>query len=77
MAAKQKVTMMPIRRNTPVRDVDESVADFAFNLWLASGFRGGSPEKALLTALQMLMGTSPARLFLVPKHRVNVHRMGH
>jgi hypothetical protein len=46
------------------------VADVAFDLWLSSAFRG-SPEGALLTAVEMFRGTTPAKLFLVPKRRRN------
>lgn len=71
-----KVTVIPIRREAPLSDADRAVADYAYNLWLSSAFRGGSPEKALLTATQLLSGATPARLFVVPKRGVNVYPLG-
>ena len=60
----QSVGVISIRRD---RDRNNDVADLAYLLWLARGFRGGSPEADLLTAVQELRAKTPAGLFLVPR----------
>ncbi len=57
------------RRDTPISAVDQKVVDVAYNLWLARGFKGGSPIWDLLTAIREVTGTGPARLFVVPKRK--------
>jgi hypothetical protein len=60
----QSVGVISIRRDS---DRDNEVADLAYLLWLARGFRGGSPEEDLLTAVRKLRAKKSPRLFLVPK----------
>jgi Protein of unknown function (DUF2934) len=48
-------------------DRNGEVADLAYVLWLARGFRGGSPERDLLTAVRKLRGRTSAGVFLVAK----------
>jgi hypothetical protein len=67
MMPNQDITVIPIQRDIFVSEADKTVADLAYNLWLSSAFRGGSPEQALVAALEMVRGRAPARLFLVPK----------
>ena len=43
------------------------MTDVAFELWLAYGFRGGSPEEALFTAVRQLRRRTEGGLFLVPR----------
>ena len=61
--------VIPFRRATPISADNRLVADVAFNLWLARGFKGGSPIWDLLSAIREVKGTSAARLFVVPKRR--------
>jgi hypothetical protein len=42
----------PIRRDILASDEDREVADLAYDIWLSNGFRGGSPEEALMTAVR-------------------------
>jgi hypothetical protein len=74
MVPKQSNGVIPIRRDIRVSDADQEVADFAYCLWLARGFRGGSPEDDLLTAWRKLRGRAPTGLFLVPERKSNLHR---
>jgi hypothetical protein len=64
--------VIPIRRDILASDEDRAVADLAFDIWLSNGFRGGSPEEALMTALQQAR-TKRAGLFLVPRRKSNAH----
>lgn len=66
MTPNKNFKTVPIRRNDLASDEVREVADLAFTLWLASDFRGRSPEEALFTAVRQLRSTS-AGLFLVPK----------
>jgi len=59
--------VIPIRPVSIVPDGDQEVVDLAYRLWLARGFRGGSPEEDLLAALREVRGKTSAVLFLVPK----------
>ncbi len=61
-----------IRRDIVASDEDRAVADVAFDIWLSNGFRGGSPEEALMRALRQSR-TKTAGLFLVPKRKSNSH----
>lgn len=63
--------VIPIRRNSV--PPYEEVADLEFDLWLATAFRGGSPEEALLSAVRRLRRKTTAGLFFVPKHKSNLH----
>lgn len=54
--AKQNAIVIPIRQDILVSETDCDVVDLAFNLWLARGFRGGSPEEDLLTAVREMRG---------------------
>jgi hypothetical protein len=72
----QRTKVVPIRRDILASDEVVEVADYAFNLWLSNGFRGGSPEEALFTAVRQMRRTSTAGPFLVPKRtamRSNVY----
>ena len=61
--------VVPIRSDSIVADGDQEVVELAYRLWLARGFRGGSPEEDLLTALREVRGKTSALLFLVPKRK--------
>jgi hypothetical protein len=63
---------IPIRRDILASDEDRDVADLAFDIWLSNGFRGGSPEEALMTAMRQSR-TKAAGLSLVPKRKSNPH----
>jgi hypothetical protein len=63
----ENVSVVPIQRGILRSEVDKTVAELAYNLWLSSAFRGNSPEQALIAALQMVRAKGPARLFVVPK----------
>lgn len=67
--ARPHISVIPIRRDAPLSDVDELVADFAYTLWRSSAFLGGSPEAAFFTALRMVKGKSSAGPFLVQRQR--------
>lgn len=66
---KSNTRVIPFRRDIPISDADQKVVDVAYNLWLARGFKGGSPVWDLLTAIREVKGTESARLFLVPKSK--------
>jgi hypothetical protein len=68
---KHSTNVICIRRDSAISDADQQVADLAFNLWLSLPFRG-SPEKALLTAVQMLRGNTSAGLLLMRKRTPNL-----
>jgi hypothetical protein len=52
--------LIPIRPSRPGRDpgqeADLEVVEFAYQLWLSRGFRGGSPQDDLFTATLLLRG---------------------
>ena len=73
MMPKQNTRVIPIRRDILASDEDREVADLAHNLWLATGFRGGTPEEALLTAVRTVRGKASAGLFVVSKRKSNLH----
>jgi hypothetical protein len=54
--AKQSTVVIPIRQEILVSGTDRDVVDLAYSLWLARGFRGGSPEEDLLTAVREIRG---------------------
>jgi len=54
---KLNKAVTPIRRDIPVVAADREVVDPAYDLWLARGFRGGSPEEDLLAAVRQVKGT--------------------
>ena len=56
---KQSLGVIPIRRD---RGLDDDAVDLAYALWLASGFRNGSAEENLSTALRKFRGTMSAVL---------------
>ncbi|MBZ5581433.1 MAG: DUF2934 domain-containing protein [Acidobacteriia bacterium] len=66
---KQNVTVLSIRRDPLASDADEEIAEIAYDLWLARGFRGGSPEEDLLTAVRVVREEPWAGLFLVPRRK--------
>ena len=70
--ARPDTSVIPIRRDILASDEDRAVADLAFDIWLSNGFRGGSPEEALMKALRHSR-TKTAGLFLVPKRKSNPH----
>ena len=43
------------------------IADLAYGLWLSTGFRGGTPEEALTTAVRQRSRNATPGLYLVPK----------
>lgn len=56
--AKQSGIVIPFRRDNPAAEADTEVVDLAYNLWLARGFRGRSPEEDLRAAVRQLKGTT-------------------
>jgi len=50
--AKQRAVVIPIRQDIFVSEPDWEIVDLAYDLWLARGFRGGSPEEDLLAAVR-------------------------
>lgn len=54
--AKHSASVIPIRQDIPRSQTDREVVDLAYDLWLARGFRGGSPEEDLLTAVREVKG---------------------
>jgi hypothetical protein len=58
-----------IRRDILASDEVREVADLAFDVWLSNGFRGDSPEEALMTAVRQSRTETSARLFLTPKRK--------
>ena len=64
--------VIPIRRDILASDEAREVADAAYEIWLSNGFRGGSPEEALLTAVRQSR-TKTAGLFLVSKRKSDPH----
>jgi hypothetical protein len=70
----QGAGVFPIRRGSLKSDAGREVAEFAYNLWLARGFRGGSPEEDLITAMREGSGEAPGGLFLVPKRKPNLYQ---
>jgi hypothetical protein len=67
MKQRQRTTVITIRRDCLLSDVDLQIVDLAFSLWLARGFRGGSPQDDLLNASRRVKGSTSSGLFLVPK----------
>ncbi len=65
--------VIPIRRDILASDEDRAVADLAYDIWLSNGFRGGSPEEALMTAVRRSRTRTTAGLFLVPKRKSDAH----
>ena len=57
----------PIQRDILGSDEVREVTNVAFELWLAYGFRGGSPEEALFIAVQQLRRRSEGGLYLVTR----------
>jgi hypothetical protein len=54
--AKQNVVVIPIRQDVRLSAAYREVVDLAYSLWLVRGFRGGSPEQDLRTAVRQVMG---------------------
>ena len=71
-AQTQPDKVIPIRRDILASDEDREVADLAYDIWLSNGFRGGSPEEALMTAVRQSRTTSAVGLFLVSKRKSNL-----
>ena len=67
--AMQGIKVIPIRRDILASDEDWEVADLAYDIWLSNGFRGGSPEEALMTAVRQSRTKTTAGLSLVPKRK--------
>lgn len=67
MMPNQTGKVIPIRQDILGSDAVQQIVEHAYNLWLASAFRGCSPEGALLAALQMMREKTSAGLFLVSK----------
>ena len=65
--------VIPIQRDILASDEDREVADLAFDIWLSNGFRGGSPEEALMTAVRQSRTRTTAGLSLVSKRRSAPH----
>jgi hypothetical protein len=70
---KQNPRVIPIRRDILASGEDRDAVDLAFKLWLARGFRDGSPEEDLFTAVRQLRRITTAGLFLVPKRKSNLY----
>jgi hypothetical protein len=60
--------VIPIRRDSLGSVESQEVADLAFDLWLATGFRG-SPEEELFNVVRQLKRKTTVGLFLVPRRR--------
>jgi hypothetical protein len=67
MMPKQTARVTPIRQDILGADAVQEIVEVAYNLWLSSAFRGGAPEGALFTALQMMREKTSAAIFLVPR----------
>ena len=65
--------VIAIRRDILASDEDREVADLAFDIWLSNGFRGGSPEEALMTAVRQSRTRTTAELSLLPKRKSAPH----
>jgi hypothetical protein len=69
----QRLKVIPIRPDRPMYNEHEQIADFAYELWLATCFRrSGSPEESLLRAVLETTFQKQKRgirvgLFLIPK----------
>jgi hypothetical protein len=63
------IKVIPIRRDILASDEDREVADLAYDIWLSNGFRGGSPEEALMTAVRQARTKTAAGPFLLPKRK--------
>lgn len=61
--------VISIRRDILASDEDREVADLAYDIWLSNGFRAGSPEEALMTAVRQSRTRTAAGLCLVPKRK--------
>ena len=70
---KSTLIVIPIRRDIVASDDARAVADLAYDLWLANGFAGGSPEEILLTAMRQLRVKTVRGLFLVSKRKTCGH----
>jgi hypothetical protein len=68
MIAKQIVKVVPIRQGILALQAAQEVANRAYKLWLATGFRGGTPEKALFISVRQWRKAMMSGLFLVPRH---------
>ena len=69
---KENKGVIPIRRGSLVSDADEEIVEVAYDFWVANGFRGASPEDALLIAVTLVKvarGETWPGLFLVPKRK--------
>lgn len=64
---KQTTHAIRISENFPMSEVDELVVHVAYTLWVSAPFRCGLPEEAFKTAIRLVKGRIPAKLFLVPK----------
>lgn len=73
MTPKQSERVILIRRDILASDEVRDVADLAYDLWLARGFQGGSPEEDLFTAVWQLRSKTTGGLFLVSKRKSNLH----
>ena len=67
MKPNQTGEAIPIRQDILGSDAVQQIVGYAYDLWLASAFRGCSPEGALLAAMQMMREKTSAGLFLVCK----------
>ena len=56
--ARRTAAVICIRQGTLMSETDRDVVDLAYDLWLARGFRGGSPEEDLLDAVRQVKGQS-------------------
>jgi hypothetical protein len=65
--------VIPIRRDILASDEDRDVAELAFDIWLSNGFRGGSPEEALMAAVRQSKTQTGMGLSLVPKRKSDLH----
>ena len=57
--------VLPIRQDIAGSDAVREIVESAYNLWLSSGFRGCSPEGALLIILQEATTKTSTGLFVV------------
>jgi hypothetical protein len=63
---RQAVRVIPSGKTSLGFAAVKEVVELACSLWLSSAFRGGSPEGALFTALEMMREKTSAVVFMIP-----------
>jgi hypothetical protein len=73
--ASNKSRLVPFPGLSQTSTFDRNIVDLAYDMWLARGFRGSSPEEAFFVATLQVHGCLPRMLFLVKKPVLPVLRM--